>query len=80
VSGAPEQRPALARRRFSEQTRYITEKYEDNRKRIEAIEKGDVKAEGRGLGQAGLIAAIVTAIIVAGVIIGIISNLERLSP
>jgi F0F1-type ATP synthase membrane subunit b/b' len=67
-------------RRFSEQSRYITEKYEDNRKRIEAIEKGDVKQEGKGLGQAGLIAAIVTAIVVAGLIIGIIGNLERLTP
>lgn len=65
-------------RRFNEATARTDERFESNRKRIEAIEKGDVKAEGRGLGQSATIAAIVLGLTVAGVIVGLILNASRL--
>jgi hypothetical protein len=46
--------------------------YENNRQRIEAIEKGDVKTEGKGIGQAGTVASIIAAVTITGAILGIL--------
>ena len=65
-------------RRFADTTKHIDERAESNRARIEALEKGDVRSEGKGLGQTAVLGAIVTAIVIAGIIIGIVVNLGRL--
>jgi hypothetical protein len=46
--------------------------------RIIAIEKLDIKSEGKGLGQGAVVAYIVTAVSVAGAILGIIVVLSNL--
>lgn len=52
--------------------------YENNRQRIESLEKGDVKSEGKGMGRDGAIATIVTSIAVTGGVLGIIVVLSNL--
>jgi len=63
-------------RRFSEVTKQGELHYEENRRRIEALEKGDVKEEGKGAGQAAVWAVIIASI---GAIGGILSVLIMLS-
>jgi hypothetical protein len=68
-------------RRFAEATKRTDERFESNRQRIEVLEKGDVKAEGKGLGQSATVAWIVTGLTVLSVVIGIIlSLLNALGP
>jgi biopolymer transport protein ExbB/TolQ len=52
---------------------------DEMRERIVAIEKGDVKQEGRGLGQSATVAIIVGAIGLVGTILGIIVVLANLA-
>lgn len=65
-------------RRIVETQKLAAGQYETNRQRIEMLEKGDVKQEGRGLGQAGVIAAIVVSITAIGTVLGIIIILMNL--
>lgn len=70
-------------RRFVDTTKHTDDRYEENRRRIEALEKGDVsvssKAEGRSLGQGAVLGIIVTAIGVAGTLISIIVVLANIA-
>lgn len=59
-------------RRFTEASKHTDDKYENNRLRIETLEKGDVKQAGKQMGQGAVVAIIVTAITVVGTILGII--------
>lgn len=63
--------------RFADVAKHTDDRYEDNRKRIEAIEKLDTKAEGRTLGQGAIVALIVTAIGIVGGLLGIVVVLSN---
>lgn len=59
-------------RRFADATKHTDEKHEANRQRIEAIEKKDVKGEGKSLGQGTVVAIIVGAIALMGTLLTIV--------
>lgn len=59
-------------RRFLDTVKHTDERYEENRRRIEAIEKTDVKGEGKALGQGTVVAIIIGAISLVGTVLGII--------
>lgn len=59
-------------RRFNETARFNSDRWEAQGRAITAIEKGDVKQEGRGIGQVAVIAAIVTSVGLVGGLLGII--------
>jgi hypothetical protein len=65
--------------RHEDNRKHTDERYEDNRKRIETLEKGDVKQEGKALGQGAVIAIILGAISATGVILGIIITLANVA-
>lgn len=65
-------------RRFAEATKRTDERFESNRQRIEVLEKGDVKQEGRGLGSSATIAWIVTGLTVAGAVLGLVLTAANL--
>jgi len=65
-------------RRFTDILDQVLSKHEENRKRIEAIEKTDFKQEGKGLGQAATVAAILSAIAAIGSVLSIILVLGQL--
>ncbi len=56
---------------FEAAEKLTQDRFETNRSRIDALEKVDVKQEGRGIGQGVVIAAIVTTISIAGGLLGI---------
>lgn len=64
-------------RRFADTTKHTDERYEENRRRIEAIEKGDVKQEGKSLGQGATVAIIVGAVSLVGTVLGIVIVLSN---
>lgn len=66
-------------RRFADASKQTQERYEANRASIIAIEKGDVKQEGKGLGQTWVFAGIVTVISVVGAVLGIVVVLANLA-
>lgn len=59
-------------RRFADVEKVGSSRYETNRTSITAIEKGDLKQEGRGLGQTGALGAIVASVGFASLVIGLI--------
>lgn len=65
-------------RRFTETIKHADEKHEDNRRRIEILEKGDIKSEGKSLGQGAVVAILVTAIGVVGTLLGIVIVIANL--
>lgn len=58
--------------------RDMDRRFEEHRLSITNLEKGDVKQEGRGIGQGAVIAAIVTVITVVGGLLGIVIVLSNL--
>lgn len=60
-------------RRFVESSKLTDERYEANRKRIELLEKGDVKQEGKGLGQSSVAAAILAGIAAVASVVSILA-------
>jgi hypothetical protein len=63
---------------FQSAEKLTQDRYEANRASILALEKSDVKSEGRGIGQGAVIAAMVTAIGVVGGLLGIVVVLSNL--
>ncbi len=63
---------AVIDRRFDEARRDRETRHEELRVRIESIEKGDVKLEGKSLGQGATVAMIVGAIAFVGTVLGIV--------
>ncbi len=59
-------------RRFEDARRDRETRHEELRVRIETIEKGDVKQEGKSLGQGATVAMIVGAVAFVGTVLGIV--------
>lgn len=70
---------AASDRRFSDVTKHTDDRYEENRRRIELLEKGDVKQEGKGLGQSAVVAIIVGAIGLFATVLSIIIILANIA-
>ncbi len=66
-------------RRFEEARRDRESRHEELRVRIESIEKGDVKQEGKSLGQGALVAIIVGAVAFVGTVLSIVSALANVA-
>lgn len=59
-------------RRFTDASKHTDDRYEENRRRIEALEKGDVRGEGKELGRNTMVGIIVGAIGLVGTLLGIL--------
>ncbi len=59
-------------RRWEDLRKELDRRFDEQRSAITAIEKGDVKQEGKGIGQAWVFAGLATVISVVGVILGIL--------
>ncbi len=70
---------AVIDRRFDEARRDRETRHEELRVRIESIEKGDAKGEGKSLGQGATIAIIVGAVAFVGTVLGIVSALANVA-
>ncbi len=64
-------------RRFEEQRKDTERRHEELRHAIATLERTDVKAEGRGLGQGAVVAYIVTAFGLISVVLGIVIVLSN---
>jgi len=62
---------------FAAAEKLTQDRYESNRAAIVELQKGDVKAEGRGIGSAAMVAYIVTAIGIVGSVLAIIVILSN---
>lgn len=67
-------------RRFEESRKDRERRHEELRQAITTLERTDVKAEGRGIGQGAMIAYIVTAISVLGSLIVLVNLLTASTP
>jgi hypothetical protein len=66
-------------RRFEDARRDRETRHEELRVRIDNIEKGDAKGEGKSLGQGAMIALIVGAVAFVGTILGIVTALANVA-